>query len=85
LRSVKEDSSVPGYAHPHISGFTLLHPDEGAALLPFNSLERARFCKDWCDAAYPDLQIGVLGGEYISIFFHPQKILAAEVKDTFQG
>ena len=80
----KEDSSVPGIC---TSAYIRLHPitsDEGAAFVPFNSLEKALdFARD-CAMRRIGLAIGVLGGEYISTFLSPTKILAAEVKDTFK-
>jgi hypothetical protein len=80
----KEDSSVPGIC---TSAYIRLHPitsDEGAAFVPFNSLEKALdFARD-CAMRHIGLAIGVLGGEYISTFLSPTKILAAEVKDTFK-
>ena len=80
----KEDSSVPGIC---TSAYIRLHPitsDEGAAFVPFNSLEKALdFARD-CAMRRIGLAIGVLGGEYISTFLSPTKKLAAEVKDTFK-
>ena len=80
----KEDSSVPGIC---TSAYIRLHPitsDEGAAFVPFNSLEKALdFARD-CAMRHIGLAIGVLGGEYISTFLSPTKKLAAEVKDTFK-
>ena len=80
----KEDSTVPGIC---TSASIRLHPitsDEGAAFVPFNSLEKALdFARD-CAMRRIGLAIGVLGGEYISTFLSPTKKLAAEVKDTFK-
>jgi hypothetical protein len=80
----KEDSMVPGIC---TSASIRLHPitsDEGAAFVPFNSLEKALdFARD-CAMRRIGLAIGVLGGEYISTFLSPTKKLAAEVKDTFK-
>jgi len=80
----KEDSSVPGIC---TSASIRLHPitsDEGAAFVPFESLDRALdFARD-CAMRRIGLAIGVLGGEYISTFLSPTKKLAAEVKDTFK-
>ena len=80
----KEDSTVPGIC---TSASIRLHPitsDEGAAFVPFNSLEKALdFARD-CAMRRIGLAIGVLGGEYISTFLSPTKKLAAEVKNTFK-
>jgi hypothetical protein len=80
----KEDAAVPGICS---SAYIRLHPiasDEGAAFVPFASLERALdFTRD-CARRRIGLAIGVLGGEYISVFLSPTKKLAAEVKNTFR-
>jgi hypothetical protein len=80
----KEDSTVPGICS---SAHIRLHPvtsDEGAAFVPFDSLEGALdFAKD-CATRRIGIAIGVLGGEYLSVFLSPTKKLAAEVKDIFR-
>ena len=80
----KEDSTVPGICS---SAYIRLHPvtsDEGAAFVPFDSLEGALdFARD-CAMRRIGLAIGVLGGEYLSVFLSPTKKLAAEVKDIFR-
>jgi hypothetical protein len=80
----KEDSTVPGICS---SASIRLHPvtsDEGAAFVPFDSLEGALdFARD-CAMRRIGLAIGVLGGEYLSVFLSPTKKLAAEVKDIFR-
>jgi hypothetical protein len=80
----KEDSMVPGIC---TSASIRLHPvtsDEGAAFVPFESLDRALDFARECARRRIGLAIGVLGGEYISTFLSPTKKLAAEVKDTFR-
>jgi hypothetical protein len=80
----KEDSTVPGICS---SASIRLHPvtsDEGAAFVPFDSLEGALdFARD-CAMRRIGLAIGVLGGEYLSVFLSPTMKLAAEVKDIFR-
>ena len=80
----KEDSTVPGICS---SAYIRLHPvtsDEGAAFVPFDSLEGALdFARD-CAMRRIGLAIGVLGGEYLSVFLSPTMKLAAEVKDIFR-
>ena len=79
----KEDAAVPGICS---SADIRLHPvtdDEGAAFVPFESLEGALdFARD-CAMRRIGLAIGVLGGEYLSVFLSPTKKLAARVKDAF--
>jgi hypothetical protein len=80
----KEDSAVPGICS---SAYIRLHPvtsDEGAAFVPFESLEPALDFARECAMRRIGLAIGVLGGEYISVFLSPTKKLAAEVKVTFR-
>jgi hypothetical protein len=80
----KEDSTVPGICS---SAYIRLHPvtsDEGAAFVPFDSLEGALdFARD-CAMRRIGIAIGVLGGEYLSVFLSPTRKLAAEVKDIFR-
>jgi hypothetical protein len=80
----KEDSTVPGICS---SAYIRLHPvtsDEGAAFVPFDSLEGALdFARD-CAMRRIGIAIGVLGGEYLSVFLSPTMKLAAEVKDIFR-
>jgi len=80
----KEDSTLPGICS---SAYIRLHPvtsDEGAAFVPFDSLEGALdFARD-CARRRIGLAIGVLGGEYLSVFLSPTMKLAAEVKDIFR-
>jgi hypothetical protein len=80
----KEDSTVPGIC---TCAYIRLHPmtsDEGAAFVPFTTLEKALdFARD-CAMRRIGLAIGLLGGEYISTFLSPTKQLAAEVKDAFK-
>ncbi len=80
----KEDSAVPAICS---SAYIRLHPvtsDEGAAFVPFESLEPALDFARECAMRRIGLAIGVLGGEYISVFLSPTKKLAAEVKVTFR-
>jgi len=80
----KEDAAIPGICS---AAYVKLHPiaaDEGAAFVPFASLERALDFTRECAMRRIGLAIGVLGGEYISVFLSPTKKLAAEVKDTFR-
>jgi len=80
----KEDSAVPGIC---TSAYIRLHPftsDEGAAFVPFESLEGALDFARECAMRRIGLAIGVLGGEYMSAFLSPTKKLAAEVKDIFR-
>lgn len=80
----KEDSAIPGICS---SAYIRLHhitADEGAALVPFKSLELALDFSRECAMRRIGLAIGVLGGEYISAFLSPTKKLAAEVKEIFR-
>jgi hypothetical protein len=80
----KEGSAVPGICS---SAYIRLHPitsDEGAAFVPFESLEVALDFARECAMRRIGLAIGVLGGEYTSVFLSPTKKLAEEVKDTFR-
>ena len=80
----KEDASIPGICS---AAYIKLHPisaDEGAAFVPFASLEQALDFTRECARRRIGLALGVLGGEYISSFLSPTKKLAAEVKDTFR-
>ncbi|HSN50651.1 MAG TPA: FAD-dependent oxidoreductase, partial [Bacteroidales bacterium] len=80
----KEDSTIPGIC---TSAYIRLHPvtsEEQAAFVPFDSLEGALdFSRD-CAMRRIGIAIGVLGGEYLSVFLSPTKKLAAEVKDVFK-
>ncbi len=80
----KEDSVIPGICS---SAYIRLHPvtsDESAAFVPFEALEQAlNFAKE-CAMRRIGLGIGVLGGEYISVFLSPTKKLAAKVKETLR-
>lgn len=80
----KEDSGIPGIcSSAHIRLHPVL-PDESAAFVPFGTLEDALdFAKD-CAIRRIGLAIGVLGGEYLSVFLSPTKKLSKEVKDTFR-
>ncbi len=80
----KEDSEIPGICS---SVYIRLHhiiPDEGAAFVPFGSLESALDFAKECAIRRIGLAIGVLGGEYLSVFLSPTKSLAKKVKDTFR-
>ncbi|MBU1701205.1 MAG: FAD-dependent oxidoreductase [Candidatus Eisenbacteria bacterium] len=80
----KEDSVIPGIC---TAAYIRLHPvtsDEGAALVPFESLERALHFAKECAMRRIGLAIGVLGGEYISAFLSPTKKLAVEVRNAFK-
>ncbi|MFZ0280886.1 MAG: FAD-binding protein [Bacteroidales bacterium] len=80
----KEDSKIPGICS---AAYIRLHPvtsDEGAAFVPFESLERALNFARECAMRRIGLAIGVLGGEYMSVFLSPTKNLAARVKETFR-
>ena len=80
----EEDSTVPGIC---TSASIRLHPvtsDEGAALVPFESLGRALDFARECALRRIGLAIGVLGIEYLSTFLSPTKNLATEVKNTFR-
>jgi hypothetical protein len=80
----KENSAIPGICS---SASVRLHPvtsDEGAAFVPFESLGPALDFARECAMRRIGLAIGVLGGEYISVFLSPTKQLAAKVKDTFR-
>jgi len=71
----KEDSAVPAICS---SAYIRLHPvtsDEGAAFVPFESLEPALDFARECAMRRIGLAIGVLGGEYISVFLSPRKNL----------
>lgn len=80
----KEDSTLPGICS---SAYIRLHPmtsDEGAAFIPFGSLESALdFTRD-CAMRRIGIAIGILGGEYLSVFLSPTKKLATEVKEIFR-
>lgn len=79
----KADSEIPGIC---TSVSLKLHPvtdDEGAILVPFESLEKALdFSKD-CANRRIGLALGILGGEYFSTFLAPTKKLAEDLKDVF--
>ncbi len=80
----KEDSTLPGICS---SAHIRLHPvtsDEGAAFVPFDSLEGALDFTRECAMRRIGIAIGVLGGEYLSVFLSPTKKLAAVVKDIFR-
>ncbi|MCJ7526071.1 MAG: FAD-binding protein [Candidatus Aminicenantes bacterium] len=80
----KEAAGIPGICS---AAYIRLHPigaDEGAAFVPFASLEQALDFTRECARRRIGLAIAVLGGEYISVFLSPTKELAAEVKDTFR-
>lgn len=80
----KEDSALPGICS---SAYIRLHPvtsGEGAAFVPFDSLDGALDFARECAMRRIGLAIGVLGGEYLSVFLSPTKKLAAEVKDIFR-
>lgn len=80
----KEESTPPGICS---SAYIRLHPvtvDEGAAFVPFDSLEGALdFTRD-CAKRRIGIAIGVLGNDYLSVFLSPTKKLAAEVKEVFR-
>ena len=84
LRSGRRIQQSREYVHLHLSGFTPVTSDEGAAFVPFESLEPALDFARECAMRRIGLAIGVLGGEYISVFLSPTKKLAEEVKDTFK-
>ncbi len=79
----KENAALPGIC---TTAWIKLHPvtsGEGAALVPFESLETALdFARD-CATRRIGIAIGVLGGEYLSVFLSPTQKLASEVKDVF--
>ncbi len=79
----KADSEIPGIC---TSVSVKLHPvtdDEGAILVPFESLEKALdFSRD-CAVRRIGLALGILGGEYFSTFLAPTKKLADDLKDVF--
>ena len=80
----KEDSVIPGICS---SAYIRLHPvtsDESAAFVPFETLEGALDFAKECAMRRIGLAIGVLGGEYISVFLSPTKKLAEKVKETFR-
>ena len=80
----KEDSVIPGICSSvHIRLHQIL-PDEGAAFVPFGSLESALDFAKECSIRRIGLAIGVLGGEYLSVFLSPTQKLAKNVKDTFR-
>jgi hypothetical protein len=79
----KADSEIPGVC---TSVSVKLHPvtdDEGAILVPFESLEKALDFSKECAVRRIGLALGVLGGEYFSTFLAPTKKLADELKDVF--
>jgi hypothetical protein len=80
----KEDSAIPGICS---SAWIRLHPvtsGEGAAFVPFESLEPALDFTRECATRRIGIAIGLLGSGYISAFLSPTKKLAEEVKDTFR-
>ena len=80
----KEDSVIPGICSSvHIRLHRII-PDEGAAFVPFGSLESALDFAKECALRRIGLAIGVLGGEYLSVFLSPTQKLAKDVKDTFR-
>jgi len=80
----KQDSEIPGICSSVYLRLHQIIPDEGAAFVPFGSLESALdFAKD-CAVRRIGMAIGVLGGEYLSVFLSPTQNLAKKVKDTFR-
>ncbi len=80
----KVDAAVPAICS---CAYIRLHPvtsDEGAAFVPFDSLEKALNFARECAMRRIGLAIGVLGGEYLSVFLSPTKKLAAEAKGIFR-
>jgi hypothetical protein len=79
----KMDSAIPGIC---TSVSVKLHPmtnDEGAILVPFESLEEALNFSKECALRRIGLAMGILGGEYFSTFLAPTKKLAEDLKDVF--
>lgn len=80
----KEDSTIPGICSSVSIRLHQITSDEGAAFVPFKSLETALDFARECAMRRIGLAIGVLGGEYISAFLSPTKNIAAEVKGIFR-
>lgn len=81
----KEDSEIPGICSSVYIRLHRIFPDEGAAFVPFGSLEDALDFTREIAARRIGLAIGVLGGEYLSVFLSPTQKLAKDVKDTFRN
>ncbi len=81
----KEDSEIPGICSSVYIRLHRIFPDEGAAFVPFGSLEDALDFAREIAARRIGLAIGVLGGEYLSVFLSPTQKLAKDVKDTFRN
>ena len=79
----REDAAIPGICTSASIRLHPMTPDEGAALVPFHSLEEALVFARECATRRIGLAIGVLGGEYLSTFLSPTRALAAEAKTTF--
>ena len=80
----KEDSVIPGICTSASIRLHAVTSDEGAAFVPFESLEHALDFTRNIAMRRIGIAIGVLGGEYLSVFLSPTKKLAAEVKDIFR-
>jgi len=80
----KEDSPIPGICSSVDIRLHKILPDEGAAFVPFGSLESALDFAKECAQRRIGIAIGVLGGEYLSVFLSPTQELAKRVKDTFR-
>lgn len=81
----KEDSEIPGICSSVYIRLHRIFPDEGAAFVPFGSLEDALDFTREIATRRIGLAIGVLGGEYLSVFLSPTQKLAKDVKDTFRN
>ncbi|MEI6749139.1 MAG: FAD-dependent oxidoreductase [Bacteroidota bacterium] len=80
----REDSPLPGICTSAYIRLQPITPDESAAFVPFDSLEKALdFARD-CAMRRIGLAIGVVGSEYISSFLSPTKKLATEIKNVFR-
>jgi hypothetical protein len=80
----KDDPGLPGICTSADIRLHRIIPDEGAAFVPFGSLESALDFAKECAIRRIGLAIGVLGGEYLSVFLSPTQKLAKNVKDTFR-
>lgn len=80
----KEDSQIPGICSSAYIRLHAITEGEGAAFVPFESLSEALDFTRECATRRIGIAIGVLGGEYLSVFLSPTQKLAAAVKDTFK-
>ena len=79
----KVDSEIPGICTSVSVKLHQVTDDEGAILVPFESLDEALNFSKECAVRRIGLAMGILGGEYFSTFLAPTKKLANDLKDVF--